>query len=96
MEANFYEKLNLAKNEEEKKILSKISSVLDDSIKKYIDDLEDKLADEKNRMLIIKNINNYSSSFFDNNRNFATTRPTSTTVILNQTSAEMLNLVYDF
>ena len=96
MEANFYEKLNLAKNEEEKKILSKISSVLDDSIKKYIDDLEDKLADEKNRMLIIKNINNYSSSFIDNNRNFATTRPTSTTVILNQTSAEMLNLVYDF
>ena len=43
MKSNFYQKLNLAKNEKEKNLLDAISKVLDNSIKNYVDD---KLEDE--------------------------------------------------
>ena len=43
MKANFYQKLNLTNDENEKKLLDKISNVLDNSIKNYVDD---KLEDE--------------------------------------------------
>ena len=52
MKSNFYQKLNLAKNEKEKNLLDSISKVLDNSIKNYVDD---KLEDETYQKLSFVN-----------------------------------------
>ena len=68
MKANFYQKLNLTNDENEKKLLDKISNVLDNSIKNYVDD---KLEDEINQKLsLINNKRGSSLSIHLNSEEF--------------------------